>query len=240
MDETQSKSGSPPESEGKSASGAALSQTAAEAKAEVKELAQQASSQASAMVEQRKGAVAESLSSFARALENTADQLENDRQSQLAGYTASVASSLRRASTSLHDRDLAGLRHDAERFARERPALFLGGCVALGFALSRFFKAGAEESSGIGGEGERQFGAEDEPYREAYGESFGERSGEAYGEQYGEPVGVAGAGQPSGQRPPPVEPQGPMTEARPGASGTGSEPAEEPMFRPVPTKEWQP
>lgn len=113
---------------------------------EARGLAAEASREARGMVEQQvkqqQGAVADSLSSVARALESTARQLESEDQTGVAGYASSIASSIDRFSSSIRDRDLDSLRRDAEGFAKARPALFLGGCVALGFALSRFLKAG--------------------------------------------------------------------------------------------------
>lgn len=131
-------------------SGDALRTTAREAKTEVKDLAHQAKEQASAqaqqLIEQRKGSVIDSLTGVARALQSTASQLENEQQGGIARYASDAASRLEGFSESLKNKDLDAVRRDAESFARERPALFLGGCVAIGFALSRFLKASASRS----------------------------------------------------------------------------------------------
>lgn len=136
-------------------------------KAEARDVAHTASREARGLVEQQKGAVAASLSTVARALRSTASQLESDDEKSYAGYASSVASSIDRFSSSIRDRDFDSLRRDADNFARTRPALFLGGCVALGFAISRFLKAsgsrGTESfsSSGSGESDERaRLGAE--------------------------------------------------------------------------------
>src|SRR5687767_6623763 len=118
-----------------------LRETARDAKSEVKDLAQQASQQAKQAAEQRKGTVAESISGVARALQSTATSLESEQQDFFARAAYDAATKLQGFSASIRDKDLAGIRRDAENLARTRPALFIGGCVAVGFALSRFLKA---------------------------------------------------------------------------------------------------
>jgi hypothetical protein len=120
-----------------------LRSTARDAKSEVKDLAHQASEQAKHVAEQRKGTVAESISGVARALQSTATNLESEQQDLFARAAYDAATRLQGFSTSLRDKDLDGIRRDAESLARTRPALFIGGCVAIGFALSRFLKASA-------------------------------------------------------------------------------------------------
>lgn len=123
-----------------------LRETARDAQSEVRELAHQASEQAKHVAEQRKGTVAESISGVARALQSTATSLENEQQDMFARAAYDAATKLQGFSTSLRDKDLDGIRRDAETLARTRPALFIGGCVAVGFALSRFLKASASRT----------------------------------------------------------------------------------------------
>jgi hypothetical protein len=129
----------------------------------VQQLAQQASEQARQAAERQKGSLAESVVSVARALESTASQLENERQDAFARVAHDAANRLHGLSSSLRDKDVDRLRIDAEDFARARPALFLGGCVALGFALSRFLKASSSrpEASEASEEGEQGEAAQD-------------------------------------------------------------------------------
>jgi hypothetical protein len=121
----------------------ALRETARDAKSEVKDLAHQASQQAKQVAEQRKGTVADSISGVARALQSTATSLESEQQDLFARAAYDAATRLQGFAASVRDKDLDGVRRDAENLARTRPALFIGGCVALGFALSRFLKASA-------------------------------------------------------------------------------------------------
>lgn len=123
-----------------------LRETARSAKGEVKDLAHEATQQAKQAAEARKANVAESISGVARALQSTATNLEGEQQDAFARLAYDASSRLQSLSSSLRDKDVDGLRRDAESFARARPALFIGGCVALGFALSRFLKASASRA----------------------------------------------------------------------------------------------
>lgn len=120
------------------ATGAALKRSAGDAKAEVKSLASDAKQQARGMFDEKKGALAEQLSGVARAIRNASGELEGER---LSGSADSLAGGIDRFAENLKERDLEGAVRDVESFARRQPALFIGGCVAIGFALSRFFKA---------------------------------------------------------------------------------------------------
>src|SRR3546814_8495932 len=55
----------------------------------------------------------------------------------------------------LREKDLDGLVEDVGDFARRQPALFLGGAVALGFAMSRFLKTSGNRRGGGEQYGER-------------------------------------------------------------------------------------
>jgi hypothetical protein len=196
MYETNTGSASPPVEPGKTATGAVLKQSAGDAKAEVKDLAhqaqiqardlaQQAQSQAKQLVETRKSAVADTLTGVARALDSTAQSLESEQQSNLSSYARSVSSSIERFSSGIRDKDLVGIKNDAERFARAQPALFIGGCVALGFALSRFLKATEKprEQSYAG-----DAGIENEPGFAAVPSTYSSSQ-----ESWDEPMGTSGA-----------------------------------------------
>lgn len=122
-----------------------LRETARSAKGEVKDLAQQAKQ----VAEVQKSSVAESISGVARALQSTATSLEGEQQDAFARVAYDASSRLQSFSSKLRDKDIDGLRHDAESLARAKPALFIGGCVAIGFALSRFLKASATRTQSL-------------------------------------------------------------------------------------------
>jgi hypothetical protein len=98
---------------------------------------------------------AEALRSFAKAM-NAAAQ-------QLTGQSPAVASRVRQTATkvealseSLADKDVSDLLRSAANLAREQPAWFLGGAVAVGFGLTRFLMSNPpQRNAGRIGDGQR-------------------------------------------------------------------------------------
>ncbi len=78
------------------------------------------------LAEQQKQAGADQIGGVARAVQGAAREIEQ-KMPQAAGF--------------IHD---AGSLND---FARTQPAVFFGGAVLAGFALSRFLKSSAEPSN---------------------------------------------------------------------------------------------
>lgn len=60
----------------------------------------------------------------------------------LAGYVNSAAERLRHAAERTEERGFEGLIDDTKRFARERPALFLGLAAVAGFSIGRLMRGG--------------------------------------------------------------------------------------------------
>jgi hypothetical protein len=75
-------------------------------------------------------------------IENAATALDESGHETLGKATAALADHVRKFSAYLESRKLEDFVRDAQRLAQRNPALFIAGGVALGFALSRFFKAG--------------------------------------------------------------------------------------------------
>jgi hypothetical protein len=80
-------------------------------------------------------------------LEDAASSLDEAGHETLGKAASALADQVRRFSTYLESRKLEDFVRDAQRLAQRNPGLFIAGGVALGFALSRFFKAGASKSS---------------------------------------------------------------------------------------------
>lgn len=116
-----------------------VQQTAADLKGQVTE-------QATGKLEEQKAAASGSLNTFAHAVRQTADQLEENDQTDLARYIHRAAGQVENLANYIGQRDLRGLAQDTEQFARREPALFLGGAFTLGLFAARFLK-----SSGSGG-----------------------------------------------------------------------------------------
>lgn len=87
-------------------------------------------------------------------LRDAAGQMQDD---MLGGAMRAAADRLDELSDSLRNQDLRGLLEQVEGFARRQPGLFLGGMVALGFALGRFAAAGqGAEAARHGAEAARE------------------------------------------------------------------------------------
>lgn len=101
------------------------------------------------------------LEQLASAVRRSGDQMR-DQQPQVAEIADTAAQQVDRASQFLRRTDMNGLIREAEDFARQQPAVFLGGALALGLIASRFLKASPQSdrgsfarglSSGYGGYG---------------------------------------------------------------------------------------
>jgi hypothetical protein len=110
----------------------------------------QAREQASSTLGTQKESAAAGLSSVAQALRQTGQQLRDQDQVGITSYIDSAASQVEDISSYLQNSDLSQLVDDVERFARRRPALFLGGAFALGLLGARFLKSSRQQVRGSG------------------------------------------------------------------------------------------
>lgn len=88
--------------------------------------------------------LAEEADSLSDAIDAAASNLDDHDREGLARYAREVSSKLANAAEQLEGRSVDELASDAKRLARNNPALFMLGSIAIGFGLSRFFKASAE------------------------------------------------------------------------------------------------
>jgi hypothetical protein len=98
--------------------------------------------QAQHFAEQQKDSGAEKIGGVAKAIHGVAQGLEAEMP-QAAAYVHDAAGQLQQAAAKLHESTIEELLRGAGRFAREQPAVFFGGAVLAGFALSRFLKSSA-------------------------------------------------------------------------------------------------
>jgi len=89
------------------------------------------------MANRQKENAAGGLGSLAHALRTAADDLEGQSQLPVDRYVRSAADSLERLSESLRHRDVNSMIGRLERYAREQPAVVVGGALAIGFLLAR-------------------------------------------------------------------------------------------------------
>ena len=138
-------------------------EVAQQAKQQGQQLAQQARQQAGALAsrggEQVKGQLAnqkheasQRLTPIQVALRETAQQLRKQGQSPVAQYADKTSDQVERFSGYLRETEVDEMVDQARGFARSRPAVFLGGAVALGFLGARFLKSSSQEAASGNGE----------------------------------------------------------------------------------------
>ena len=84
----------------------------------------------------------DTLADSARA---ASERLRGSELDPLSGYIERMADGMQRLSGGLRERSGDELVHELGRLAREHPAMFLSGGVALGMGLSRFAKAASPQ-----------------------------------------------------------------------------------------------
>jgi hypothetical protein len=110
------------------------------------EVVEQTRTRAFDMMDEQKSRAAEGLGSVASALRQTSETLRSGDQAQFGQVAERAADAVERFSDELRNKDVNELLHEAERFARREPELFLGGAVLLGLMAARFMKASNRRS----------------------------------------------------------------------------------------------
>lgn len=113
-----------------------------------KDVYETARDKARSQVERGKASVSDSAGRTSEALDETSAKLSSEGRETLAEGTRFLSNSLSRLADQLEHRSVDDLTVEARRLARNNPTLFTAGGVALGLALSRFFKASGNEETG--------------------------------------------------------------------------------------------
>lgn len=95
---------------------------------------------------QRRDKAASFLTDVSNALQEVTSKLDQQGHDRIARYAGVAADRLKQVGEDLPRRDLGELLRQAELFARERPAVFLGALFVAGFSAARFLKASGEAS----------------------------------------------------------------------------------------------
>lgn len=119
----------------------------------VQAAAQDVQGKAEQRADQGRERVARGAEDLARAGQRAADELAAQGEPNLADGLRYAADKLAGLAQGLHQRSATDLLHEAEALARRNPALFIGGSIALGLALSRMFKASASATPDRTGQG---------------------------------------------------------------------------------------
>jgi len=107
----------------------------------------EAKRQADSVYDSASSSAARTANETSNVLDDAAASLERSGHETLSQAAAGLADRVRDLSAYLKDRKLEDCMADARRLAQRNPALFIGGGIALGFALSRFFKASQDRDS---------------------------------------------------------------------------------------------
>ncbi|KGO99278.1 hypothetical protein [Novilysobacter defluvii] len=105
------------------------------------ELREQATAEAGARAEELRESAAHKAESLADSVEAAARELSHDDIGHMSEYVSDLAEQLRHVSGTLREKSGDELLHDVGRLAREKPAVFLAGAVAIGFGLGRFARS---------------------------------------------------------------------------------------------------
>jgi len=103
-------------------------------------------SSANAQLSQQKDRATDGIGSVAQAVRQSTQQLRDQQHDTIAQYIEQAADQLERLSSRLKEKNVNELVEDAQRFARQRPALFVGSAFAIGLVGARFLKSSSERS----------------------------------------------------------------------------------------------
>jgi len=154
-------------------SGAAVG---AELKGDAQNLKNSAMKRAESEAETRKDEASRAAKSTSSALRSAADDLANDDQAPewLASGFRQAATKLADMADALQGKSVSEIGQQASRFARQSPGTFLAGSAAVGFALARVLRAGAEHeshaTSGGGSTASTSYGAQGQLGQGSYGQ----------------------------------------------------------------------
>jgi len=136
----QARSKSKQAAESGSSSSAAGGRTSRSGRTSTKDLALRAAGQAKLAVTKRMEKPGVDIDKMAKSLRLTGQQLEGN---VVVPYVDKLAGGLERVATFIEDADPAELIRAAERYARRRPFVFVGGAIGVGVIAGRFLKSSA-------------------------------------------------------------------------------------------------
>jgi ElaB/YqjD/DUF883 family membrane-anchored ribosome-binding protein len=102
---------------------------------------------ATSQLNEQKTRATDSLGSVAQAVRQSTHHLREQQYDTVAQFVERAADQIERFSNHLRERDLNDLVQEAQRFARQQPAVFIGSSFAAGMLAARFIKASRPERS---------------------------------------------------------------------------------------------
>ena len=126
---------------------ASTTDTMNQAKEKLTDAGSQAGDKVASRLDSQKDKAAEGLGSVAQALRQASDQLRGQNDGAAGHeYVASAANQVERLSDYLRSTNTKDMVSGVERFARQQPALFVGGAFMLGLLGARFLKSSGVSS----------------------------------------------------------------------------------------------
>ena len=110
-------------------------------KDDAEKLAEQAATQGKTRVEDARGTAADKLDTLADSVQAAATELGQDDVGHLSEYISELADSMSKLSGSLRDKSGDEIVREIGQLAREHPAVFITGSIAIGLGLARFARA---------------------------------------------------------------------------------------------------
>lgn len=140
-------------------SGAAPS--AEDLKAKARDASEQIKNQGKAQLDSYRGTAADELEKVAQSVKAAAGELENQDSTGLSHYVSDMAQSMVDLADNLRGKSVDELVGEVNRLARNNPALFIAGSVALGFGLTRFARASSHRTESAAREPTTDYGHSD-------------------------------------------------------------------------------
>ncbi|HHX63878.1 MAG TPA: hypothetical protein GX702_03195 [Chloroflexi bacterium] len=137
-----------------------------------REIVSQAEETARSTISGQKHRAAESLHTVAGALRQTGERLRKEDQAGIAHYATQAADQIEKFSDNLDRMTVDEMVDSVERFARERPEIFLGGALLLGLFAARFLKSSSQGTQAQGSEQRRGYGQQHSARRPATDEQL--------------------------------------------------------------------
>ena len=108
---------------------------------EARHLGEEARAKGREELEGLRGTAADNLEKLAEGAQAAASTLQHDDVGHLSEYVSDMATRMTSFSSTLRTKSGDEILRDVSRMARENPALFVTGSVAIGFGLARFARA---------------------------------------------------------------------------------------------------
>ena len=103
---------------------------------------------------QYRDTAADQIEALAEGAKSFVSELQDKDRLGMSDYLADMAESMSGLAGNLRGKSAEQLLHDGAELARNNPALFIAGSIALGFGLSRFLKAGAAPAATLSDAGD--------------------------------------------------------------------------------------